>query len=366
MLKRPKANKNVKELDRLKRIGFIYEKICDIENIKLAIMKSSLGKRDERRVKVVLDDLEKHARIIQRMLVNKTYKPSSPIVKEIRDGVNKKNRVIHKPRYFPDQVIQWALMLQIEPIMMRGMYKYTAGSVPKRGTSFGKKTIRKWVDNDKRNTKYCLQMDIKKFYPSVNGDILKNMFRRVIKDEDCLWLINSIIESEEGLPIGFYTSQWFSNFFLQGLDHYIKQKLKVKYYIRYVDDLVLMGPNKKKLHAVKRKVEAFLSKIDLELKSNWQVFRTDVRAIDFLGFRFFRNKTILRKRNSLRIKRRVKKIGKKNYLNYRDACAVISYWGWIKNTNSFYFYQKYVKPHVSVKASRKAVSYHAKIRNNRR
>lgn len=350
----------------MKRIGFIYDKICDIENIKHAIMMSSLGKREERRVKVVFDNPEKYARIAQRMLINKTYKPSEPIVKDIRDGVNKKDRIIHKPKYFPDQVIQWALMLQIESVMMRGMYEYTAGSVPKRGTSFGKKTIRKWMDNDKRNTKYCLQMDIKKFYPSVNGEILKNMFRRVIKDEDCLWLINGIIDSEKGLPIGFYTSQWFSNFFLQGLDHYIKQGLKVKYYIRYVDDLVLMGSNKKKLHAVRKKVEEFLSGIDLKLKDIWQVFRVDIRAIDFLGFRFFRHKTILRKRNALRIKRRVSKIGKKNHLNYRDACAVISYWGWIKSTDSFYFYQTYVKPHVSVKAARKAVSYYAKVRNNRK
>lgn len=350
----------------MKRVGHIYENIYDINNIKLAIHNASKRKRKQRRVRRVLNNIDHYAYEIQKMIKNKTYKPSLSIQRTIHDGNNQKDRVIHKPHFYPDQIIQWALMLQIQPILYKGMYEYSCGSIPGRGTSYAKKTIRRWLDNDRKNTKYCLKMDVKKFYPSVNNEILKQMFRRKIKDKDCLWLIDTIIDQEQGLPIGFYTSQWFSNFFLNDLDHFIKQKLKVKYYVRYVDDLVLFGPNKKKLHKVRIALENYLNKIDLQLKENWQVFRVDKRAVDFLGFRFFRNKTILRKRNALRIRRRVKKIDKKGYLNEKDARAVISYWGWIKASNSYHFYHNHIKPIVPIHKAKKVVSECAKIRNDNR
>ncbi len=329
-------------------------------------MKSSIGKRSQTRVKKIIDSIDEYAIKIQRLLANKTYKPSPYIIKIIQDGASKKTRTIHKPKYFPDQIIHWALMLQIQSVIMRGMYPYSCGSVPGRGTSYGQNTLRRWLDTDYKNTKYCLKMDVSKFYPSVDNDILKEMFRHKIKDKDCLWLIDSIIDSSQGLPIGNYTSQWFANFFLQGLDHYIKEKLGVKYYIRYVDDLVLLGSNKKKLHKVRRSISDYLSSINLSLKDDWQVFKVNSRAIDFLGFRFYRDKTILRKRNALRIRRRMRKIQKKDALTPRDACAVISYWGWIKRSDSYNFYHKYVKPIVSVGYAKKVVSSNAKANNLRR
>ena len=325
-------------------------------------MKSSLGKRKQKRVKEIAEKIDLYAENIKQLLINKTYIPSPYVIKVIQDGASKKARTIHKPRYYPDQIIHWALMLQLQPMILKGMYKYNCGSIPGRGTSLGQKALRKWLDNDYKNTKYCLKMDISKFYPSINNHLLKDAFRRKIKDKDCLWLIDTIIDSSQGLPIGNYTSQWFSNFFLQGLDHYIKEKLGVKYYIRYVDDLVLLGRNKKKLHTARREIAEYLTKIGLQLKNNWQVFKVNCRDIDFLGFRFFRNKTILRKRNALRIRRRYKKISKKKTLNYVDACAVISYWGWIKHSNSYNFYNKHVKSVVSIKAAKKVVSRYAKTR----
>ena len=346
-------------------MGYIYEKIYAIDNIKQAIMRASLGKRNQNRVKRVIQNINIAATKIQEMLVNKTYIPSPYIVKVIRDGANKKERTIYKPRFYPDQIIHWALMLQIQNIIMRGMYEYNCGSVPGRGTSCGQKILRHWLDTDRKNTKYCLKMDIKKFYPSVDNKVLKQMFRRKIKDKDCLWLIDTIIDSNRGLPIGNFTSQWFANFFLEGLDHFIKEKLGVKYYVRYVDDLVLLGPNKKKLHKARKEIETHLNNIKLQLKGNWQVFKVNNRDIDFLGFRFFRNKTVLRKRNALRIRRRFRKIAKKNRLSYKDACAVISYWGWIKRSNSFRLYNDSLKSLVSIKKSRKVISNYAKANHTR-
>ena len=345
----------------MKRVGYIYEKICEIDNIKTAIMKSSRGKRNEGRVQRVIQNIDVAARNIQMMLLNKTYIPSPYIIESIYDGASKKERVIQKPKYYPDQVIHWALMLQLEPILIKSMYGYNCGSVPGRGTSFGHKTVRRWLDTDYNGTKYCLSLDVSKFYPSVDNEVLKDMFRRKIKDNNCLWLIDTIIDSIKGLPIGNFTSPWFANFYLEGLDHFIKQKLSVKYYVRYADDMVLFGPNKKQLHRVRKEISEYLQNLKLTVKDNWQVFKVDKRAVDFLGFRFFRNKTILRKRNALRISRRFRKISKKQGLSYNDASAVISYWGWLKRSDSYKFYNGKLKPLVDINYARKVVSNHDKF-----
>jgi hypothetical protein len=329
------------------------------------MLKASLGKRGRKHVKEILDNMDYFAIEVQKMLVDKTYTPSPYTIKKIYDGAHKKERVISKPRFYPDQIIHWALMLVLEPVMMRGMYKYTCGSVPGRGTTYGQKELRKELDTDYKGTKYCLKMDISKFYPSIDQVLLKKMFRRVIKDRDCLWLVDAIIESSEsGLPIGNYTSQWFSNFFLQDLDHFIKEILSVKHYIRYVDDLVILSGNKKELHQARKKIKNYLNGQNLKLKPDWQVFLISKRFIDFLGLKFYREKITLRKANSLRIRRRMAKISKKKILNYLDACAVVSYWGWIKRSDSYNFYLKYFRSKISLAKAKGVIRYYAYLRNH--
>ena len=350
----------------MKRVGFIYEKVCDLENIKLAIMKASLGKRNKKFVQKVTDNLEYYAEQIQKTLIAKSYTPSPYTIKAIKDGATQKERTIYMPRFYPDQIIHWALMLQLHGLMMRGMYEYTCGSVPGRGTGYGQKMLRKWLDSDYKGTKYCLKMDISKFYPSVDLDLMKQMFRKIIKDNNCLWLIDAILDSSsQGLPIGNYTSQWFSNFFLQGLDHFIKEELRIKYYIRYVDDLVLLGGNKKVLHKARASIDEYLRSFKLKMKQNWQVFLINARAIDFLGFRFYRDKTILRKTNALRIRRRMIKIARKDNLSYTDACAVVSYWGWLKRSNSYRFYHTHFKPKVALDDAIRRIRQYAKAHSLR-
>jgi RNA-directed DNA polymerase len=323
----------------MKRIGYIYEKICDIENIKTAIRKSSAGKRNRRFVLEITTNIDYYAEKIQKLLLEKSYIPSPYKIKLIKDGSTQKERKIFKPIYYPDQIIHWALMLQLHKLFLKGMYAYTCGGVLGRGTSYGQKVLRKWIDKDKVNTKYCLKMDISKYYSSINKEILKQKIRNIIKDKDCLWLVDIIIDScESGVPIGNYTSQWFSNYFLQELDYFIKCDLKAKYYVRYVDDLIIMGSNKKALHKIREKIE----------------------AIDFLGIRFYKNKTTLRKRNSLRIRRRMKKISLKEEMNYQDACAIVSYWGWIKRTDSYSFYNSFKNKRTNVKYAKRTISKYAR------
>ena len=154
---------------------------------------------------------------------------------------------------------------------------------------------------------------------------------------------------------GNFTSQWFANFNLQDLDHYIKEQLKVKYYIRYMDDMVLFHRNKKELHKIRIKIEEFLKKEDLKLKGNWQLFKTESRPLDFLGYRFYRGYTTLRRSNFLRIRRRLKKISKKKELDVKDAAAVISYRGYLKHANSYNYQQKYVRNTVPIKKCKEVI-----------
>ena len=342
----------------MKRIGNIYEKITKKENIRRAILNASKGKKNRKSVIKILENIDYYVSGIYKMLFEKNYKPSAYIEMVIHDGTRKKERTIFKPRFYPDQVIHWCLMQQIQKIIEKGMYEYTCASIPNRGIHYGAKYIKKILVRDRKNTKYALKLDVKKFYPSVDKEILKRKFRRIIKDNDTLDLMDKIIDSsKEGLPIGNYTSQWFANFFLQDLDHYIKEKLKVPYYLRYMDDMLLFHRNKKELRKIKEKIEEYLNNEKLKLKENWQLFRVDSRPVDFIGYRFYRGYTTIRRGNFLRIKRRAKKIYKRKKIRLSDASAMISYYGWLKHCDSYNFTQKYIKPYVNINELKGVVSY---------
>lgn len=349
----------------MKRKGFIFDKIVELNNVESAVYKASIGKTKRKNVEKILDSPTYYAIQIQKLLKEKSYIPSPYLEMKIRDGANKKERIIYKPRFYPDQVIHWALMLQIEPLLEKGMYELSCASIKGRGIQRGMNYLKRILVQDRKYTKYCLKLDVKKFYPSIDKNILKSKFRKIIKDRDTLWLIDIIIDSSEnGVPIGNYTSQWFANFYLQSLDHYIKEELKVKYYIRYMDDMVLFSNNKKELRKVKYAIDEYLKKEHLTIKENWQLFKTESRPIDFLGYRFYRGYTTLRRSNFLRIKRRAKKISKKNELNFKDASAMLSYSGWLKHCDSYNYQQKYIKPFIDYKKCKEVVRNESKKYNS--
>lgn len=341
----------------MKRVNNIYPKIIDKNNLLNAIYKASNGKKKRKDVKRILDNVYEYVNILYDILNNEKYEPAKYNKTIIFDGCRKKERTIYKLKFFPDQCIHWALMLQIEKILQRGMYYYCCGSIKGKGPFTAKKLIEKILVKDRKYTKYCLQIDIHHFYQNIDKNILKQKFRRIIKDKQTLELIDKIVDSNEdsGIPIGNYTSQHFANYYLQDFDHYVKETLHIKYYVRYMDDALFFSNNKKQLHKTKNLIEEYLKNEKLELKDNWQVFKTDSRPIDFLGYRFYRNYTTLRARNALRIRRRIQKIIKKRYLNKMDAGAVISYYGWIKHTNSQRFYNKYIKKYIKLKKCKEVI-----------
>ena len=186
----------------MKRIGNLYEKITDKNNIRKAILNAAKRKRERKNVQYVINNITKATDEVYEILKTETFNPSPYEKMKIMDGVRKKERIIDPPRFYPDQIVHWALMLQLEEILMKGMYYYNCASIKGRGLLHATKYIEKIIVRDRKNTKYCLKLDIKKFYPSVDKEILKRKFRRKIKERKTLDLIDKIIDSSDvGLPI---------------------------------------------------------------------------------------------------------------------------------------------------------------------
>jgi hypothetical protein len=344
----------------VKRAGNLYEKMLNPVLIEVAIGEASRGKRHRADVGRVVDDVPKHVQKIKDMLTNGTFAPAPYHVFERYDHRNKKMRTIQRPVFFPDQIVHWLIILVTKDVFMRGMYFWSCGSIPGRGIKHGYTGIKRWLRDDRKNTKYTLKMDVKKYYDSIQHDKLMAIIRHKIKDVRMIGLIQKIIESTEaGVPIGNYTSQWFANIFLWPLDRYIKEELKAKYYIRYIDDMVLFGGNKKELHRARRAIEVFLeAKLGLKLKGNWQVFQTDSRGVDFLGFVFHRTHIQLRGRNFLALVRqasRVKKmIASKTAIPFKSAAGLLSRMGQLRHFNSYKLWEKYLKG-IKINLLKKAV-----------
>lgn len=343
----------------MKRVGYLYEKMCDLSLIRYAIRKAAQGKTYKHYIRKVLQNEEAYALRIQEMLVNESVKLSPNRQITIYDRSCSKERIITVPKFFPDQILHWVVMLIIEPIITKGMYRFNCGSVPTRGGMEAKRYVERALKGKK--IRYVAKLDISKFFNSVKPKYLMAMFRNKIKDEKVLRLINAILKNGgDCLPIGYYTSQWFSNFFLEGFDHYVKEKLKIKKYVRYVDDMVLLDTNKRKLHKAIARMDEYLRKIGLKLKRNYQLWKVGSRPIDFVGFRFYQDKTVLRKKIFFRLCRRVRNVRKSGYITVHQAQGILSLLGWLSHIHAWKFYKEKIYPYAPKSRLKNIVSNHAK------
>lgn len=352
----------------MKRYGNLYEKICDIENLRKAHKNAKKGKGWYKEVKMIDENLEYYLGLLQEMLVNHTYKTSAYEVFYKTEG--KKTRKIYKLPYFPDRICQWAILQVIEPCIINNLTDDTYSAIPKRGIHKALFKLQDAMWNDVPECQYCLKLDARHYYQSINHELLKQKYARMFKDDELLWLLGEIIDSittaeiddlraiylleedidpETGIPIGNYLSQYSGNYYFSSFDHWIKEEKKVKYYFRYMDDIVIFGRTKEELHALRKEIEIyFKDELKLQIKDNWQVFPTYIRGVDFLGYRTFLNYTLLRKSTCKDMKRKLTAIRAKvesgNMMNYSEWCCINSYRGWLKHCNSFRLSQKYVVP----------------------
>ena len=360
----------------MKSYNHLYGKYLSDENYYAAVRNATKHKGGKKRkhqtARYYRDQEEELKPVIIRLARDFRNDKHTPIL--IYDGIRRKQRYIVVPT-MREQIIHHMVVNIMKPIFMQGMYEHSYGSIPDRGAHSAKKVVEKWIAKGGADCKYCLKMDIKKYFDSVPHDILKAKLAKIIHDRKFLAILFEIVDvTEVGIPIGFYTSQWFANWYLTELDHYIKEELHAKYYIRYMDDMVIFGGNKRTLHEMQRKIEAYLrDRLGLEMKSNWQVFRFHFvkknekeigRALDFMGFRFYRNRTVLRKQLMLKATRKARRICKKRK-NVHDCRQMLSYLGWIDCTNTYGMYKLWIKPFISFGRLKKYVSIY-QIRENRR
>lgn len=327
----------------MKRINNLFASIIAKENLRLAHKNACRGKSRYREVKEINNDPETYINNLHAMLQNKTFVNSEY---EIFERVcNGKLRVIYKLPYYPDRIVHHAILQILEPIWRKIFIRDTYQSIKGRGVHDAKKRIEKVIR--KHKPIYCLKIDIEKFYPSVNNNILKKIVRKKIKCKDTLWLLDEIIDSVEGLPIGNYISQYFGNLYLAYFDHYVKEKHSVKHYYRYCDDIVLLHDNKAHLHQVLQAINQYISKeIGLNLKANYQVFPIASRPIDFLGYKFYLTHTLVRnsiKRNFIRKARKFNKTQSE-----KTKRSITSLYGWIKHADGHNLLTKHLGNYESI------------------
>jgi retron-type reverse transcriptase len=327
----------------MKRYDHLYPQIYTMDNLTRAHVNARRGKAFYSEVKMVNKNPELYLSQICDMLENKTYETSPYDIFMRFDG--KKEREIYRLPYYPDRIIHWAIMQVLGPIWDRTFIYDTYSSIHGRGIHFGLKRIHQAL-RDKENTTYCLKFDVKKFYPSINHAILKQIIRKKIKDNDVLWLLDGIVESVgggHGAPIGNYLSQYLSNLYLTYFDHWVKEDLRMHYYFRYCDDCVILHQDPDVLHTILERIEEYLAtQLQLTLKSNYQIFPTTTRGVDFLGYRSFGDYTSLRKSIATRAKRKMTNLSLP--LTAGELSSVASYHGWMKWCDAFNLEQRYVAP----------------------
>lgn len=334
----------------MKRYGNLYSQIYDMENLRLAHKNAQKGKGWYKEVKMVNANPDYYLKILQESLMNKTYNTSE--YETFVKNDSGKERLIYKLPYFPDRICQWAILQVIEPMLLKNFIPDTFSAIPGKGIHAALHRVENAIQNDVVGTQYCLKIDAKKFYPSINHDILKQKYRRLFKDKDLLWLLDEIIDStpgDTGIPIGNYISQYSGNFYFSQFDHWIKENKHVKHYFRYMDDIVIFGKSKEELHQLRKEIdEYFKTKMKLKIKENWQIFPTFVRGVDFVGYRTFLNFKLLRKSTCKNFKRKMNKIKNKvkkgQQINYSNWCSINSYKGWLIHCDSYRLNQKYIKP----------------------
>lgn len=305
----------------MKRYGNLFKRLISFENIYLACIKAKKRKRYKQNVLKFNNELENNILKIREELAAKTYKPGE--YKKFMIYEPKEREISAAPYY--DRVVHHCLCNIIGPIFEKTfIYDSYANRVDK-GTH---KAILRYQESA-RNNKFVLKCDIKKYFPSIDHQILKALIRGKVKDNNVLWLIDLIIDNSNkqinvldyfpgddlfapysrrrGLPIGNLTSQFFANIYLSPLDHFVKEELRCRYYIRYVDDFVLFADEKAVLWEYLKAVTYFL---ETRLRLKFSPGKVNIfpvkKGVKFLGYKVFPHKIYLKLENIKRFRQRMR------------------------------------------------------------
>ncbi len=323
------GERDLKPQRKMKRLNDIYPQITSIANLQMADSIARKGKLKQYGVIAHDRNQDDNIKSLHDMLINKTYSTSAYSTFKVFEP---KERDVYRLPYWPDRICHHAVMNILEPIFVKCFTNDTYSCIKGKGIHAASEALTKAL-TDVAGTGYCLKLDIKKFYPSVDHAILKQLLRRKFKDADLLWLLDEIIDSADGLPIGNYLSQYFANFYLTYFDHWLKESKRVKYYFRYADDIVILSDDKSHLHQLLADITIYLQQeLKLTVKDNYQVFPVASRGIDFVGYVHYHTHKLLRKT--------IKQAFARMMCRRPNRASLASYMGWAKHCNSINLIKK--------------------------
>jgi len=297
-----------------------YEKICSFENLYKAHLAARRSKRHKGDVIKFELNLANNLIMLQKQLEERTFRTEGYYQFVLHEP---KRREIHAP-YYVDRVLQHCVCDEVlRPVIQPRLIYDNAACQVGKGTHFAMKRLTKFLSEHYKKhgtTGYFLKCDITRYFGSIDHEILKTKLAKVIVDKDVLNLLSHYIDSYhteglpgKGLPLGNQSSQWFGIFYMDSLDRMIKEKMQIKYYVRYMDDFILVHHDKEYLKQCLAKIQDCVrDDLKMELNHKTQIFPIKNGA-EFLGFRFYLTETgkVIRKmkvQSKLRFKRRLRKM----------------------------------------------------------
>lgn len=348
----------------MKRYGDLFNQICTLSNLICAHYHARKDKSLYSAVQKTNENLNPRMEELHNLLEQDKYNVS--LYHTSRKFDVNKTRILFKLPYFPDRIIQWAIMNIIEPLLRVHLQNFSCASISGRGIHYAFDLLKGHLRDDPEGTQYYLKIDIHKFYPSINQRILKEKLRTLFKDKALLKLLDKLIDSynntdihhlhltdEEkaiycrpgyGIPIGSYLSQYLANFYLSDFDNWVMQQPSCTHVIRYMDDCVIFSDSKESLHRILAQVKTYLQgNLDLQIKSNYAINRIS-EGVDMLGYRFFPHCILLRKATKQRMIQVFKEVAAAEAITEHQWCSCISYAGILSWANTYKLAKKYYFP----------------------
>lgn len=287
------------------------------------------------------------------------------------DDVAKKTRKIGISS-MKQQCLDYIAVNACKEMFLAKIGYYQCASLKNKGQLFGKNAIETWIRTNPKKCQWIFKADVKKFYPSVPHPTLKKYLDRDIKNDNVKYLLYTLIDTyEEGLCIGSYLCQYLANYYLSYAYHYVTEMLYterrgkrlnlVHHALFYMDDIILLGSNKKSVKMAANKLEKYLNNnLGLKLKPSYQLFPLDSRPIDMMGYRIYTYKTTVRKRIYNRANKVFVKLkNPKNEITLEYAYKVVSYYGYFKHSHNKK-YMKKIKLKKTLKTAKEVISNAAK------
>ena len=359
----------------------LFEEMLKPATIAKCALDAAHGKLKRREVLNAFMNFDKTFDVIVKCANDPNYRPCENNKHEIIDGANNKQREIEKPKFCPEQILHHMLIEPFKPVLLNGLYEQVygclpplvkAGKIKKFGPHAAIKRLKKWVRTGGKI--YVCETDIHHAYASVHIPTIAAKLKRVIKDDKWLNLMFKFLHYQPesntfGLVLGHYTSPWLFNFYLKDFDHFVARLDGVKY-LRFADNIYLVGTNKRKVHRALNAVREYLDeKLSLKLNRCTQVYRFEYpdktgkirgRAVNALGAVIHYNRVTLRKSILMRIRRKALKIQRKTKTTWHDGASMLSRLSWIRFTDTFLYYKRNIKPKINIKKLKAKVRRHSR------